>query len=91
MGATEGGKDVHFLLDASVQLEVISLGAGDDAVAHNARPELLGHGHRVLVGSHGQGHLVASGLEGTGEVHDALGLVIYLLGDEKHAHVISPT
>jgi len=88
---TEDGKDIYLLLDAPVQLEVISLGAGDDAIAHNARPELDGHGHRVLVGFHGQGHLVAGGLEGTGEVHDALGLVIYLLGDKKHAHLISPT
>jgi hypothetical protein len=83
------GLALCFLLDASVQLEVISLGVGDDAVAHNARPELFGHGHRVLMGSHGQGHLVARGLEGTGEVQDALELVIYLLGDEKHTHLIS--
>jgi len=59
-------------------------------IAHNARPDLPGHGHRVLVGSYGQGHLVTGGLEGAGEVHDALGLVIYLPGDEKHTHGYPP-
>ena len=72
-------------LEPPVHVQVVALRAGDDRVGRHVGLELAGHRHRVVVGGHGQLHLVARCLEGAGQVHDALGLVIDLLSDKQHA------
>ncbi len=87
VGTAEHGKDaVHLALDLAVQVQVVALRAGDHRIGRHVGLELAGHLHRVLVGSHNQVHLVARRLERAGQVHDALGLVIGLLGDKENSH-----
>ena len=84
---TEHGKDAGQLgFDPPVDVQVVALRAGDDRISNHVGLHVAGDRHRVVVGSHGKFHLVSRCLEGTGQVHNALGLVVDLLSDKQDTH-----
>ena len=86
MRSTKDRYHIHCILDLQVQVAVVGLRSGVDAIAHNTRQPLACHSYWIFLAGYGQPYLVTSLPQHAGQVQQAQGFVIYLFLHEKHAH-----
>jgi len=89
MGTTEHTEGRHDGTDAQVEVEIVALRTGDDAVGQHIGPECLCHSQGIVKGGDGERYLVPGGLEHAGELHDALRLVVHLIENEEYPQLAS--
>ena len=86
MGSTKGRKSRGHSADAPVEFQIVVLRAGHHAVADELRLPLLCYLDRVLMVCNNQIHLVPGLLQRTGQMEQALRLIVNLLYYKQNSH-----